>query len=202
MALPGCYAVIELGDADSSPDGPDINLAGLNFAVVMAEEAAPVTERFSTWGMAVESSTLYQSLDNTNQIIVGHRGKIYVLSDDAHNDDGTPIAVMIQTGPLPEPTEDESANMLKRLHEVYWQVGSAPPVSGYTVRLTITDVDKPTNRVVRIFQQYTREVRVPVGLVARQWTMRIRIITDRDYNPLGFGMNYQLLHRPYTGETI
>ena len=199
---PGCYAVIELGDAVSDTSGSGINLRGLNFAVVMAEEEAPITERFSTWGMSAESSTLYQSLDNVNQMIIGSNGKIYVLTEDTYHDDGIPIKMVFQSGPLPEPNEDVPAQQLKRLHGVYWQIANDPPSTGYIVTLTVFDTDNPTHRAVRSFTQYSRKVLVPISIQARQWKVRIEVTVDSDYAPLGVGMNYQILNRPYTGKTF
>jgi hypothetical protein len=197
--LPGAYAVIELGKAIANPSGPTLDLADLNFAVVMAEETEELPSRFSTWGMAADSSVVYQANTVGNRIIIGDAGNLYVLDPDIHSDSGVPIPLVIQTGPLPGVEDNLPANVKKRIHEVSWQVATPPPPPGYTVWATIMDVDNPTKNYRQyMVRQTTRQVLIRVGLECRQFKLRLEVTTNQTYDLITIGIKGQVLHKPYT----
>jgi hypothetical protein len=197
--LPGAHAVIELGKAIANPSGPTLDLADLNFAIVMAEEMEELQARFSTWGMAADSGTVYQANNAGNKIIIGDAGNLYVLDPDIHSDDGVPLPLVIQTGPLPGVEDNTPANVKKRIHEISWQVATAPPPGGYLVWVTVMDVDNPTTNYRQfVVQQTTQQVLLRVGLECRQFKLRIEVTTDQTYDLITIGVKGQLLHMPYT----
>jgi hypothetical protein len=197
--LPGAYAVIELGKAIADPGGPSLDLANLNFAVVMDEEMEELQSRFSTWGMAADSSTVYQANTVGNKIIIGDAGNLYVLDPNVHSDSGVPIPLVIQTGPLPGVEDNLPANVKKRIHEVSWQVATPPPPGGYLVWVTVMDVDNPTTNYRQfVVQQTTQQVLLRVGLECRQFKLRLEVTTNQTYDLITIGIKGQVLHKPYT----
>lgn len=205
--LPGFYAAVELGKGTVVPGGPKLNTASLNFAIVMNEDDDPVPQRYSTWGMATDAAVLYQANNQPNQIIMGDAGKIYLLEETRHLDDGKPILNVWQSGPLPEPEPGNGlvAISQKRIHEFWWQIAEEPPAGGYDVTLNFIDIDDPGNplvtssgEIVRRVTQTTRKQRIQVGLRCRQFKVRISVTTDRDYCITSWGIKGQQLERPYT----
>lgn len=198
--LPGCYTVIELGKSTSTPSGPKLNLKDLNFTVVLNEDDAPLTERYTTWGMAAEAATLYQANNQPNQLLIGDAGNVYLLREDRQLDGGRPITMSWQSGPLPEPGENTPALAPKRIHEFWWQIDEDPRRAGFEVTVTFTDVDDPTNVVVTSIIQRTRKARVIVGLRCRQFQVSLTVTTRFDYAITQWGIRGQIMSRPYTGK--
>jgi hypothetical protein len=197
--LPGVHAVIELGKAVANPSGPTLDLADLNFAIVMSEETEEPRARFATWGMAADAGTVYQTNNASNKIIIGDAGNLYLVDPDLHSDDGVPVPLVIQTGPLPGVEDNLPANVKKRIHEVSWQVATPPPTGGYIVWVTIMDVDNPTTNYRQlVVQQTTQQVLVRVGLECRQFKIRMEVTTNQTYDLITIGVKGQLLHKPYT----
>lgn len=200
--LPGTYGVVELGAAVVVPGGPTLDLSGLNFAICMAEETTELPQRFTTWGMVAQSSCIYQSNSAKNAIIIGRNGNLYTLDPGVFDDNGTPITISIQTGPIPAPQQYVDISALKRIHEVSWQTTTVPPTNGYDLKVTLWDVDDIDNQVVRYVNQTdTRVLITGIGLKCRQFKMRIDTTLTSNYDMHGLGLTFQVLHRPYTQQS-
>lgn len=148
--------------------------------------------------MNCEAVTLYQALGAKNQIILGNTGKIYVLDETKHTDDGGVLDITIETVPLPEVQQGVPVTQKHRLHAVSWQVLSAPPTQGYVVTVTATDVDNPSNANARTLTQFSQEMFINLALTARQFRLKWTLTTATDFDLLSFGYKYQSVHRPYT----
>ena len=200
--LPGFFAHVDLGRSNLPPPSGFIDVSGLDFALTMCEGDAPVESRYVTWSMQVDAATLYQSMGSKNTIIVGDEGNIYKLDEDHHNDDGSPIPVVYETLALPEDTPDIQATSMKRLHSITWQTKDLPPSSGHKVIVVVTDIDDTTNKITRNVTQTTNKMRVPIGLKARQWKIWWYVDTSFDFDMISFGHMFQIMHRPYTKQTV
>lgn len=197
MALPGFFASIKLGDAIITDPGDVIDIAGLNVAIVMCEDDAPVEHRFTTWGLQADSATLYQTLSDKNKIIIGNTGFVYALRETIHDDDGVAIPVLWESGPLPEVDEQAPITQQHRLHHVTWQIKTAPPTMGHVVTVRVIDMDDATNFMQLVVYQTETKVLLPITVTARQFRIRMSVLTTQDFDPVSFGYKYQTLHRPY-----
>jgi len=200
---PGWFASVELAAAVSTGTGGDsiiggLDVAGLNFALVLHEDAPPLAERFTTWGLQADCAIIYQTLAQPNQMLIGDAGNIYVLTDAQHHDDGHAISLIRTSIPYPIPSQDAPLTSPKRLWDVMWQVRTAPPAAGYLVTVSATDVDNPANTVSRTLTQTQARVivRLPLSGV-RQWVFRWDLTTDQDYDIISLGYKYQVLQRRY-----
>ena len=200
--MPGFFAHVDLGRSNLSPPSGFIDVSGLDFALTMCEGEAPVESRYTTWGMQTDSATLYQSMGAKNTIIIGDEGNIYRLDEDNHNDDGAPIPQVWETLALPEDTPEIQATSMKRLHAITWQTKDLPPSSGYKITVVVTDIDDTTNKISRNVTQTTNKMRVPIGLKARQWRIWWYVETSFDFDMISFGHMFQIMHRPYTKQTV
>ena len=202
--LPGFFINVDLGkDPLVLPTGL-IDVSGLNFAITLCEDDDPVKERFTTWGMQADATTLYQALSVKNTLIVGDAGACYRLDEESHDDDGIPIPTVYETMPLPEDTEEETITSAKRLHYITWQLKpniaftatTGTPV-GLQVTLKITDVDDDTNFFSRTLTQFTPKMRVQIGLRARQWVIKWTFDSTQDIAMISFGQAIQNVATPY-----
>ena len=194
---PGCFFVVNLDEGAGDPGGIDLDIGNLNVAVAMHEDDPPISQRFTTWGLGVDSAVLYQTMGDRNKLIVGDAGRIYYLTEDENTDDGVPIRTVYQSGPLPEVDADVTAESQKRIHEFWWQTADDPPSSGWIVVVTFIDADSRA-AVVRRVTQASRKMRVPVGLRCRQFLVRIEVTTATDFAPIAWGIRGQVLGRPNT----
>ena len=198
---PGFFASVILGEETSSntiSNIGDLDVAGLNFALALHESDPPLVERYTTWGLQADTSLVYQTLSRKNQLVIGDAGNLYVLEDAQHTDDGLPISLVILSAPYPIPSDKEPLTTAKRLHEVTWQLRTAPPTGGQLVTISVYDVDDPTNSNSRTITQTTQKANVQLALNnARQWHFRWDITTNQDYDILAIGYKYQVLNRPY-----
>lgn len=197
MALPGFFAKIKLGEAVIDDPGTIIDLSNVNFAIVMHDDDAPVPHRFTTWGMQADSATLYQSLTNTNKIIIGDAGYIYALKENVHDDDGVNIPLVIETGPLPEADAESSTTAQHRLHRIMWQLFTKPPVKGHEITVRVTDMDDSTNYKEMTVRQTTTKLLLPITITARQFRIKWKVDVTQDFDIVSFGYAYQTLNRPY-----
>ena len=200
---PGWFASVELAGAVSTGTTSNIgvlDVANLNFALVLHEEEAPLVERFTTWGLQADAALVYQTLASPNQMFIADAGNIYLLTDDQHHDEGQAISIIRTSIPYPIPSEKDPLTSPKRLWDVMWQIRTAPPASGIVVTISATDVDTPTNTVEVTLTQTTQKVIVRLPLSgARQWVFRWDVTTTQDYDIISLGYKYQIMNRRYAG---
>lgn len=195
--LPGFFAHVDLGRNPLVLPTDLIDVSTLDFAITLCEDDAPVSERFTTWGMQADAATLYQALSVRNTLIVGDAGAIYVLDEYQHDDDGVPIPTVYETMPLPEDTTEDTITTQKRLHYITWQLKTPPPSAGYKVNVKVVDVDDETNFITRTITQTKAKERVQIGLRARQWRIRWQFESTQDIDMLSFGQAIQIVSTPY-----
>jgi hypothetical protein len=198
MALPGFFSHIKLGAETVIDPGDIIDVSDLSFAIVMHDDDDPVPHRYTTWGLEADSATLYQTLSDRNKIIVGNAGHVYALREESHTDSGVNIPMLWESGPLPEDSEEETITMQHRLHALTWQVKTPPPVDvGYTVAVSVIDMDDSANLTAKTVIQTETKVLVPITITARQFRIRLSVSVNQDFDIVSFGYSYQSLNRPY-----
>ena len=201
--FPGWFAGVTLAKkAVGPPDGiGDLDVAGLNFALVLHEDAQPLPERFTTWGLQADSSLVYQTLSAPNALVIGDAGNLYVLEDDIHDDNGAPVECTLVSSPYPMPNPNDPMTGPKRIHEVTWQVRTALPIGGQSVTIGVYDVDNPDHFISKTILQVARKVRVQLSLTnVRQWRFRWNLVTKNEYDIMSIGYKYQVMKRPYAAQ--
>lgn len=192
------FVAADLGKGIATTPGGDLDIAGLNFALVLHEEAAPLVERFTTWGLQADAAMVYQTLRQKNQLIIADAGNLYLLEDDHHDDDGLPLSLVVRSIPYPIPTEKDPLTTPKRLWDVMWQTRTPPPASGHLVTVTAFDADNETVFVAVTVLQTTQKVIVRLPLAGvRQWVLQWKLTTNQDFDLVSLGYKYQLMNRRY-----
>lgn len=200
VAVPGYFAGATLIPADIVGNLDDgLAVEDLNFALVLNEASAPVTERYTTWGLAADAGVLYQNLNQPNLLIIGDAGIIYVLDNERPHDDGAVIPLHFRTGPVPQSTANTDVHTFRRFHSVSWETASTPPAQGWYTQLQAWDVDDQSNVYTTSFTQFQKEVRVKIPLRARQIIIEWFVNTTTDYNPVGMQLRFQNTPRPLRG---
>lgn len=193
MYLPGFFISVDLGDAILSNPQNVIDVSNLNFAVVMAEDDAPVQARWTTWGMEADSLYLYQALTDKNRIIAGNNGFLYVLNEEEFTDGGNAIPIILTTAPLPTPDDSVSAYTMKRVHSIIWEIHTPPPIAGYEITVTLTDVDDESNTVSRTVTQYGTRMEIDLALRARQFRLTLSASVTTDFDLILLACKFQVM---------
>ncbi len=190
MALPGFFFNIDLGGSIPVTLTETNDVAGLNFAVVMADSEGQVQHRWTTWGLEADAMFLYQSQSAKNKVLVGNEGIIYVLDEDAKLDAGVPIPLTWISAPLPTVDEDNDAQTMVRTHHIKWAIRTTPPSTGFSVRVTLVDVDTGAT-TYRDVVQYTQKMHVHLTLKARQFRIKFEVTGSGDFDLSYLAYTYQ-----------
>ena len=171
--------------------------------MVYHQEEQEWQHRWTTWSLDTDSTLLYQPTDSPNKLFIGNDGHIYQLDDETATDDGKAIHIEIQTGPIPEVTQEVLGHTYKRIHRVGWQLATPPPATGYTVELTLTDVNDAANTVTRVVQQFSAKIRVGIALRCRQAFLSLKTNVGKDFDIVMASIEFQQsIDRSTAGEDI
>ena len=190
-AYPGFFASVTFGaDVLTTPNGT-YNVTGLTYAMVLHEEALEWNDRWTTWTLDADSMYLYQPNNGPNRILVGNNGHIYQLEDETTTDEDAAIPIELVSGPLPIVSQTVTASSFKRITEVWWDLVDVPPSTGYSVTVTLTDINDATNVNSVVVTQLKTRMYVKLTLRCQQAYLSLKTSVGKDFNVSRYGMKFQ-----------
>lgn len=187
---PGFFASVVYGTNTITAPVDTYDVSGATFALVYHEEQADWKDRWTTWSLDADSLLYYQPQAGNNKIIVGNDGHLYILDDEVFTDDGKAIPISMVSNPIPEVQDDTPASTWKRFQDIWWELNTPPPSSGYTITVSLTDVHNSTNKITRIVTQTSTHMQLRMALRCKQAILSISTTVGKDFDPISIGWSF------------